>query len=508
MLLLENRWRIGILFCVVGMVVGMGGCMRSRPFESEAYEAFYALEGDTLGVTTVTDNLRVPWEIVVGPKNDLWYTEQYGVVSRVDLTTGSRKVLLRLKDTFVLRTSGLLGMVLHPDMEVHPYVFLAYTSEEGGRRVSRIMRYTYDAQRDTLLDPLLIREFGAWTSHFGARLQLAPDGKLMVTSGDGAQDGYAQDTSVVLGKILRFNIDGTVPADNPIAGSPVWAWGFRNPQGLTYASNGLLYCSEHGDATDDEVNIVRKGQNYGWPVVEGYVDTEKEQTFAQHVAVAEPLKAWTPTIAPAALVAYDGDQIPAFNRSLLLATLKGSALRLLKLDDSGEHVAADSLLFHNVFGRIRALCVAENGDVYFGTSNRDWNPNGTPKPNDDRIVRIRKVGKQETGDRPVLPAVGREERPDTMNNAKALYTNYCAACHKTDGKGVSDIFPDLTASALVREKPLDSLVHVVLFGREEMPAFHFLKDNELAEILTYVKQQFGNMEDAVDAITVRQVREK
>src|SRR5690606_32432906 len=191
---------------------------------------------------------------------------------------------------------------------------------EGDKRCSRIMRYSYDAKQDTFLDPLVIREFGAWTSHFGARIQIAPDGKLMVTSGDGAQDGYAQDTSVVLGKILRFNIDGSVPTDNPIAGSPVWSWGLRNPQGLAFGRNGLLYNSDHGDATDDEVNLIQKGHNYGWPEVEGYIDTKKELGFAQDVPVAEPLKAWTPTVAPAAVVAYDESQIPAFNHSLLLAT--------------------------------------------------------------------------------------------------------------------------------------------------------------------------------------------
>ncbi|RQP18649.1 MAG: quinoprotein glucose dehydrogenase, partial [Parapedobacter sp.] len=485
----RNRWKIGLLLGAAGVVLWINGCM--HPVEKEIYDAFYTFQGDTLGVTTVADSLKVPWEIALGPDGDLWYTEQHGAVSRLDVKTGHRKTLLRLEDTFVLRTSGLLGMALHPDMEAHPYVFLAYTSEEGGKQVSRIMRYTYHAEQDTLLDPLVIQEFGAWTSHFGARLLIAPDGKLMVTSGDGAQDGYAQDTSVVLGKVLRFNIDGSVPADNPIAGSPVWAWGFRNPQGLFYASNGILYCSEHGDATDDEVNIVRKGQNYGWPAIEGYVDTEKEQAFAQGRAVTDPLKAWTPTIAPAALVAYEGNQIPAFSKSLLLATLKGSAIRLLKLDESGERIVSDSVLFDQVFGRIRALCVADNGDVYFGTSNRDWNPNGTPQPNDDRILRIRKVGLAEVGDRPVLPAVVHREGVDTANHAAALYTNYCAACHKADGKGVADVFPDLTASALVQGESPDSLVHVVLAGRNEMPAFHFLKDNELAEILKYVRQQFG-----------------
>ena len=491
----------------VAVALGMEACQQSQPAQSDNFDTFYSLDGDTLGITTVVDSLQVPWEIAVGPAGDLWYTEQYGAVSRIDLTTGRRKELLRLNDTFVLRTSGLLGMVLYPDMDVHPYVFLAYTSEEGEQRRSRIMRYTYDVQRDTLVDPLCIQEFGAWTSHFGARLQIAPDGKLMVTSGDGAQDGFAQDTGKVLGKILRFNLDGTVPDDNPIAGSPVWAWGLRNSQGLTYGANGLLYGSEHGDAVEDEVNLIQKGQNYGWPVVEGYIDTDPERAFARDVAVTEPLKAWTPTVAPAALVAYRGSQIPAFKQSLLLATLKGNALRLLKLNDDGQQIVNDRALFYQLFGRIRALCVAENGDVYFGTSNKDWNPNGTPKLNDDRIIRIRKVGPLEVAGRPVLPAiVTDDDSRGTVDSAKVLFTNYCAACHQADGKGVPNVFPDLTASALVHQQAADSLITVVLSGRAEMPAFHFLKDDELATILTYIKQELADQPDAVRAADLHRLR--
>src|SRR5690606_9072396 len=121
----------------VAVALGMEACQQSQPAQSDNFDAFYSLDGDTLGITTVVDSLQVPWEIAVGPAGDLWYTEQYGAVSRIDLTTGRRKALLRLNDTFVLRTSGLLGMVLYPDMDVHPYVFLAYTSEEGEQRRSR-----------------------------------------------------------------------------------------------------------------------------------------------------------------------------------------------------------------------------------------------------------------------------------------------------------------------------------------------------------------------------------
>src|SRR5690606_1007981 len=125
------------------------------------------------------------------------------------------------------------------------------------------------------VDPMVITEYPAWKGHFGTRLCIAPDGKLMIATGDGALFDKAQDVGSPSGKILRFNIDGSVPPDNPIPGSPVWAWGLRNPQGLVYAG-GKLYSSDHGDATDDEINLIKKGANYGWPAVEGYADHKKE----------------------------------------------------------------------------------------------------------------------------------------------------------------------------------------------------------------------------------------
>src|SRR5690606_22817677 len=111
------------------------------------------------------------------------------------------------------------------------------------------------------------------------------------------------------GKILRFNIDGSIPEDNPIAGSAVWARGFRNPQGLAYSSNGVLYGSDHGDATDDEVNCISGEGNYGWPEVHGYVDRTDEFAFANRYTVCEPLIAWTPTVAPAGMTVYESDAI-------------------------------------------------------------------------------------------------------------------------------------------------------------------------------------------------------
>src|SRR5690606_4914768 len=127
---------------------------------------------------------------------------------------------------------------------------------------------------------------------------------------------------------------------------------------------GMVYVSDHGDATDDEVNLISKGGNYGWPDVRGFADTEAEKEYASDSVIMTPLKAWTPTVAPAGLDFYASESIPEWKNTLLLATLKGSSLRVLHLGQEGQAVESETVLFEGKFGRLRDLCVSPAGDVY------------------------------------------------------------------------------------------------------------------------------------------------
>lgn len=463
-------------------------CVSCTRKQYEGVDAVFTFGTSHLGVTTVVDSLDVPWEISLAPDGQLWLAEQSGRVSRFDPKTRTRKELLYLKDVYHVRTAGLLGMALHTEGN-NTYLFVAYTAKGSeDTRVSKLVRYTY--VNDTLASPLPILEYPAWSGHFGTRLAIAPDGKLMVATGDGGQYENAQDIGVPLGKILRFNLDGTVPADNPMPESPLWAWGLRNPQGLAIAADGRLYNSDHGDAVADEVNKIVKGGNYGWPKVEGYVDEVAERTFAVDSAIQEPLRAWTPTIGPAGIAFYESDAIPEFHNSILLTTLKGNALHVLKLDDAGNNVVADTILFQQVFGRLRSIRVAPNGDVYIGTSNRDWNPNGFAEARDDRVIRLSKLPESQVGKLQSRPAAV-SNHTDVVSPGELLYTNYCASCHQDNGRGIPDTFPALNQSAWVASKAKDSLIGLTLRGKGEMPAFNFLDDKELAIVLSYVRKRFG-----------------
>jgi glucose/arabinose dehydrogenase len=254
---------------------------------------------------------------------------------------------------------------LHPDFPSQPYIYVAYNYLQGTTK-ERVVRYTYN--NNVLQTPLtLIEDIAGSGIHNGCRLLTLGD-KLFITTGDAANQSLPQNLQSVNGKMLRLNLDGSIPADNPIAGNPAWSWGHRNAQGLVYA-NGRMYISEHGPTTDDEVSIVDKGRNYGWPTVHGFCNTAAEITFCNDSNVVEPLMAWTPTIAVCGLDYYNHPMFPAWQNSLLMATLKDQDLYQLKLNSTYDSIVSSTVIVNNTFGRLRDVCVAPNGKIYISTSN-------------------------------------------------------------------------------------------------------------------------------------------
>jgi PQQ-dependent dehydrogenase (s-GDH family) len=254
----------------------------------------------------VASGLNGPWEIVWGPDDHLWVTERLARrIIRVNPATGAVTPAAVIEESYDPGASwheGVLGLALHPDLlkgAGRDFVFVAYFYDaDPGEALSRQMkvrRFTYDPATQTLGNPLdVLTDLPANDDHSGGRLVFGPDQKLYLTRGDNggnwlqnmcrpnksqdlptAAQVAAADWSTYEGKILRMNQDGTIPLDNPVlAGvrSHVYSYGHRNPQGLAFAPSGLLYSSEHGPGTDDEVNLIWPGRNYGWPHVAGYRD--------------------------------------------------------------------------------------------------------------------------------------------------------------------------------------------------------------------------------------------
>jgi glucose/arabinose dehydrogenase len=347
------------------------------------------LESTTLTATTVASNLDTPWEILWGPDDRIWFTERGGKVHRTDPETGETDQLLQIDEVVEVGESGLLGMALHPNF-THPdsqFVYLVYTYNSSSL-TEKLVRYRYT--NNQLTDPVtLLDGIPAASTHDGSRVIITPERKIMFTTGDAQNTSLSQNTGSLAGKVLRLNLDGSIPGDNPIADSPIWSIGHRNPQGLVQVPDGTIYSSEHGPANDDEINIIQRNANYGWPNVQGFCDLSTEQSFCVSNNITEPVIAWTPTLAVAGIDYYDHEAIPEWRHAILLATLKEDDFRVLKLNAAGDAVVEETVYLNNEYGRLRDICVSPAGDIYFSTSNRDGRANdGFPAAQDDRIIRL------------------------------------------------------------------------------------------------------------------------
>jgi glucose/arabinose dehydrogenase len=280
---------------------------------------------------------------------------------------------------------GLLSMTLDPDYPQNHFLYLVVAVPKDGGIVDQVMRFLDTGTE--LADPsILIDNIPAARFHAGSRVAFGPDGKLYVSTGDATDKNLAQDKKSLAGKILRINADGGIPNDNPFSGSPVWSYGHRNPQGLAWhPDNGFLYESEHGPSGfdgpggGDEVNLIEKGKNYGWPLVSH--EEKRSGTEA-------PLIVFTPAEAPASLLVYSGRQFSEWRGNLFFGALKGEGLMRLVLDEQNpKRVVYYEKLKAVDFGRIREVMEGPDGFIYFTTSNRDGR--GTPTSEDDRIFRIR-----------------------------------------------------------------------------------------------------------------------
>ena len=331
----------------------------------------------------VKDNLFIPWEILYAPDNKIWFTQKNGYICRVDPVSGTLDTLYHEAAVVIRGEGGMTGMVLHPSFPTQPYVYVAHNYLDGTTYKIRVVRYTYNGTNALSSMQVLLDNINGSYNHNGTRLVASGD-KLFIATGDAEVPAVAQNTTAINGKILRINIDGTIPSDNPMAGSPVWSWGHRNAQGLVMA-NGMLYSSEHGPNNDDEVNIIKKGRNFGWPTVQGFCNTPAEMTFCNDSNVATPLMAWTPTIAVCGMDYYDKAMFPAWQSSLLMTTLKDQHLYVLKLNAAKDSITNASVVAGVSFGRLRDICVAPSGKVYVSTSNSTASGSGTMV---DKIVEI------------------------------------------------------------------------------------------------------------------------
>ncbi len=518
------------------LLLGIAGLLQNCTKEVKSgwdgtnYFAQLQLDSTRLLMTELSTGLDIPWSLVPGPDNWLYFTEQKGTIKRIHTKNGKQQLLATVPNVFYRKSTGLLSMVMHPDFEDNPHLYVHYTSAAKDKDLmdrvfSKIVRYTL---KDSILDnaQIIFDSIPGSTYHNGSRM-LIYQGKLWIGTGDAGDTKSTQNKETLNGKILRLNLDGSIPADNPYPNNPVWSVGHRNPQGLTQGNN-RMYASEHGPNNDDEVNLIRKSQNYGWPDVHGFCDLENEKKYCETTVTQEPLFAWTPTIATAGMCFYDHPAIPEWNNSLLLTTLKAQSLRVLELDRQGENITKERFFFQNVLGRLRDIAIGSEGELYLATSNMDghqgyqpWLYDSLPKSKGDRIIKIQVVDallekqlatmdntRTLMEEATALPQkseqYGIRTSDAALSKGAKAYATHCAACHAPNGKGSEGQIPPLVDSEWVTGN-VARLVDVTLGGlnipitvngiqyQGEMPGYQNLKDEEIRDILNFVRSEFGKL---------------
>jgi glucose/arabinose dehydrogenase len=309
-------------------------------------------------VDLVTD-LDAPWSIVFAGAAPLISERDSGDI--LEIVDGRTRVVGKVADVAPAGEGGLLGLAV---LENRLYVY--FTSSDGDNRV---VRYPLTGSAGSLglgpVEPILDGVPGGRT-HNGGRIAFGPDGMLYITTGDAQDRPKAQDPGSLSGKILRLTPDGDVPTDNPSAGSPVWSLGHRNVQGLAWAQDGTMFSSEYGQDTWDELNIITRGGNYGWPEVEG---------IGGRAGFIDPVQQWDPDDAsPSGMTVADN--------TIYVANLRGERLRAIPV----EAPTTGQDLYVGEFGRLRDVAVAVDGSLWFLTNNTDGR--GDARSGDDRIKQV------------------------------------------------------------------------------------------------------------------------
>jgi glucose/arabinose dehydrogenase len=337
-------------------------------------------------VETVIPNLEVVWSIVWAPDGRMFFTERPGRVRVFENGKLRPQPLFVVPDVEPRGESGLMSIALHPQFATNHLLYLSYAYNSNGQQQVRVVRYR-ETPNGFVDRKVIIENVPAAQFHAGCRLRFGPDGKLYITTGDATDRQIAQQLNSLGGKILRLNDDGTVPTDNPFTGRSdarpeIWAYGSRNAQGIDFQpGTNLLWETEHGPSGfdgpggGDEVNVIERGKNYGWPVI------HHRQT---RDGLESPILEYTPACAPGSGTFYRGSQFPQFKGNFFFGCLRGE--RIIRVVTNGRQVVSQENLLEGKYGRIRDIAEGPDGYIYFSTSNRDGR--GSPATDDDRILRL------------------------------------------------------------------------------------------------------------------------
>ena len=327
---------------------------------------------NTSGVEIIAEGLQAPRSIDISKDGRIFVSEKRGSIRVVDNGTLLTEPVGDIKAENI-GDAGLLGLTLHPNFTQNHLFYVYYTYSNSTGLFNKVLMLKESNNRiidsKTILDGIPGDDY-----RDGGRIKFGPDGKLYVSTGDASIPELSQDLNSLAGKILRTNEDGTIPQDNPFSNSPVYAYGFRNVQGLAWAPNsGALYSSDQGGAGNDEINLISPGKNYGWPHEECNSSDDDDNRYTP------PLLCFNPSLEPSGIAFAFSNKL-GYQNHLIVATLKGSHLRDIDFDSGSQNTILVG------YGRIIDLVESEDGSIFVLTSNTDGR--ALPQQGDDKILRL------------------------------------------------------------------------------------------------------------------------
>lgn len=387
---LSPRGVLGVFAGIALCLGGLAACDRGGPKDADTTQAEASRPApgvETVSATiakyrveTVAEGLVSPWGLALLPGGDMLITERGGALRRAHEGRLLPDGLTGLPEVLVYGQGGLLDLALHPDFAANGLVYLSYvvgTEEDNHLAVARAR--LGEGGLEGLSEIYAAKGARRGGENFGGALLFLPDGTLLIAVGDGGPPGEeAQGLMTHLGKVIRLNDDGTVPADNPFLQSQevtpeIWTFGHRNIQGLAYdPATQRVYASEHGPRGGDELNILRAGHNYGWPAISYGRDESgvAVSPFTEQEGMEQPLLYWTPAIAPAGLVVSHGAAFPGWEGDILVASLVGRQLRRVAMAADGT-VRDQEMLLSDEEVRLRSVRQAPDGTLYVLTDGPD-----------------------------------------------------------------------------------------------------------------------------------------
>lgn len=360
------------------LVAALGTLVLTAPASAVQTDA-PAAPTSRVTVETVAEGLTHPWAFQFLPDGRILVTERPGTMRIID--TGGRlsNPIQGVPKVFAQGQGGLLDVALAPDFETSRTIYFSFSEpREGGRNGTTVARARLaETDGSTRLEDVqvIFRQLPSFDAnvHFGSRIVIARDGKLFVTLGERFQMRYAQDLSRAWGKVVRIDPDGSIPDDNPFVGRQnarpeIWSYGHRNPQAAAlHPDTGELWIVDHGPRGGDEVNIARKGLNYGWPIINYGVHYSGERIPDKREGMEQPLYYWVPSIAPSGMAFYTAGRAPQWRGNLFVGALVERHLVRLVLE--GEQVIAEEKLLTDLRERIRDVRQGPDGAIYVATDS-------------------------------------------------------------------------------------------------------------------------------------------